>query len=119
MSEILQRELLQWKLQQKLAQGARVFNIRSSLTVACEHVNGVRVKDSNETHHMYYDKANFNIYHKLKKRLFVGGIKDGVSAVGIGSLTMMAHNKNACVLENVFYVPRMKLMLLTQLALKG
>ena len=69
---------------------------------------------------MHHDKTIFSTYHKLKHRLFVGGIKSGLKAVGIGTVPIMDQNNNVRVLENVLHIPDMKngLMSLTQLAEK-
>ena len=38
------------------------------------------------THHMYHDKVLFTNYHPLKHRFYVGGIRSGLKAVGIGDV---------------------------------
>jgi hypothetical protein len=96
------------------------FSTRAIRNHRVRRISGVWVKDSGATHHMHHDKTLFSTDHKLKHRLFVGGIKDGLLAVGIGNVPIMDENGNVRTLENVLHVPDMKngLMSLTQLAQK-
>ena len=70
---------------------------------------------------MHHDKSLFTDYHRLKHRLYVGGIGSGLLAVGVGNVRITDPNGNVRVLEGVLYVPRLKtgLMALNQLALQG
>lgn len=69
---------------------------------------------------MNHDKTIFKDYHKLKQRLYVGGIGSGLLAVGIGNVPIMDRAGHVRVLENVLRVLKLKngLIFLTQLALK-
>src|SRR5271154_4484878 len=84
-------------------------------------VNRVWIKDCGATHHMHHDKSLFTDYHRLKHRLYVGGIGSGLLAAGIGNVRITDPNGNVRVLEGVLYVPKLKsgLMALNQLALLG
>ena len=57
-------------------------------------------------------------YHRLKHRLYVGGIGSGLLATGIGDVQIMDKSGNVRILEGVLHVPRLKsgLMSLTQFA---
>ena len=70
---------------------------------------------------MHHDKSLFIDYHRLKHRLYVGGIGSGLLAVGVGNVQITDLNGNVRVLEGVLYVSRLKsgLMTLNQLALLG
>ena len=70
---------------------------------------------------MHHDKSIFTNYHKLKNRLYVGGIGSGVLAIGIGNVSITDPNGNIRVLEGVLHVPKLKcgLMALNQLAPLG
>src|SRR5579859_4444828 len=84
-------------------------------------VNGVWIKDCGATHHMHHDKSIFTNYHKLKNRLYVGGIGSGILAIGTGDVPIMDPNGNIRVLKGVLHIPKLKcgLMALNQLALLG
>jgi hypothetical protein len=70
---------------------------------------------------MQHDKSLFTDYHRLKHRLFVGGIGSGVMAIGIGKVSITDPNGNVRVLENVLHIPKLKcgLMSLDILTLQG
>ena len=57
----------------------------------------------------------------MKHKLFIGGIKGGLHAVGIGTVPVMDKNGHVYTLQKVLHVPHLKtgLMSLTQLALAG
>ena len=70
---------------------------------------------------MHHDKSIFTDNHPLKYHLYVGGIRSGLMAVGVGNVSIMDKDSHVRILENVLHVPKLKngLMSLTQLALKG
>jgi hypothetical protein len=70
---------------------------------------------------MHHDRSIFKEYTQLKHKLFIGGIKGGLRAVGIGTVPVMDKNGHVCTLQKVLHVPHLKtgLMSLTQLALAG
>ena len=101
--------------------GGLAYCCKAAVNGRIRRINGVWVKDCGATHHMNHDKTIFRDYHKLKHRLYVGGIGSGLLAVGIGNVPIMDKAGHVRVLENVLHVPKLKngLMSLTQLALKG
>jgi hypothetical protein len=101
--------------------GGLAYCCKAAVNGRIRRINGVWVKDCGATHHMNHDKTIFMDYHKLRHRLYVGGIGSGLLAVGIGNVSIMDKAGHVRVLENVLHVPKLKngLMSLTQLALKG
>ena len=70
---------------------------------------------------MQHDKSLFAYYHQLKYRLYVGGIGNGLLAIGIGKIPITDPNSNVRVLENILHVSKLKcgLMSLNTLVLWG
>jgi hypothetical protein len=101
--------------------GGLAYCCKAAVNGRIRRVNGVWVKDCGATHHMHHEKTIFTDYHKLKHRLYVGGIGSGLLAVGIGNVPITDKSGNVRILENVLHVPKLKngLMSLTQLAMKG
>jgi len=101
--------------------GGFAYCYKAAANISVRKVNGVWIKDSGATHHMHHDHIIFKEYTRLKHRLFIGGIKGGLHAVGIGTVPVMNKNGRICMLQKVLHVPRLKtdLMSLTQLALAG
>jgi len=101
--------------------GGLAYCCKAAVNGRIRRVNGVWVKDCGAMHHMHHEKTIFTDYHKLKHRLYVGGIGSGLLAVGIGNVPIRDRSGNICILENVLHVPKLKngLMSLTQLAVKG
>ena len=101
--------------------GGLAYCCKAAINVRIRRVNGVWVKDCGATHHMHHEKTLFIDYHKLKHRLYVGGIGSGLLAVGVGNVSIMDNDGHVRTLESVLHVPKLKngLMSLTQLASKG
>jgi len=74
------------------------------------------IVDSGCTNHLCFEKDKFENFHKYKKDAVVLGDNSILEVQGIGSV--LIHEK---VLENVLYVPklRMNLLLVIQVARKG
>src|SRR5436305_4138710 len=70
---------------------------------------------------MYHDHTIFKEYTQLKYKLFISGIKGGLRAVGIGTVSVINKSGHICMLQKVLHVPHLKtgLMSLTQLPLAG
>src|SRR5579859_5667748 len=101
--------------------GGFTYCCKAAVNGRIRWVNGVWIKDCGATHHMHHDKSIFTNYHKLKNRLYVGGIGSGILAIGIGNVSISDPNGNIRVLKGVLHVPKLKcsLMALNQLALLG
>src|SRR5271170_2630896 len=101
--------------------GGLAYCCKAAVNSRIRKVNGIWVKDCGATHHMHHDKSLFTDYHRLKHRLYVGGIGSGLLAAGIRNVRITDPNGNVRVLEGVLYVPKLKsgLMALNQLALLG
>jgi len=70
---------------------------------------------------MHYDKSLFANYHYLKHRLYVGGIRSGLKAVGVGDVEIRDSDGKSRILKSVLHVPVLKcgLMSLNTLTLVG
>jgi hypothetical protein len=70
---------------------------------------------------MHHDKSLFLNYHPLKHRLYVGGIRSSLQAVGVGDVEISNPNGKSHVLNRVLHVSKLKcgLMSLNTLALVG
>src|SRR5579859_5146914 len=101
--------------------GGFAYCYKAAANISVRKANGVWIKDSGATHHMHYDRTMFKEYTRLKHKLFIGGIKGGLHAVGVGTVSIMDKNGHVCTLQKVLHVPHLKtgLMSLTQLALAG
>jgi hypothetical protein len=97
------------------------FCLKAAANENIKRVNGVWVKDNGATHHMHHDKALFTNYHRLKHRLYVGGIGTGLKAIGIGDVEITDPTGKTHTLKGVLHVPGLKcgLMSLNTLALIG
>ena len=49
---------------------------------------------------MHHDKTLFTDYHKLKHRLYVGGIGSGLLAVGVGNVPIMDKAGHVRIFQN-------------------
>jgi hypothetical protein len=101
--------------------GGLAYSFEAATNCRIRRVRGVWVKDCGATHHMHHERTLFTKYHRLKHRLYVGGIGSGLLAIGIGDIQIKDKSGNVRVLEGVLHVPGLKngLMSLNQLALKG
>src|SRR5205085_875265 len=81
---------------------------KAAANISVRKVNGVWIKDSGATHHMHHDCTIFKEYTRLKHKLFIGGIKGGLRAVGIGTVSVMHKNGHVCMLQKVLHVPHLK-----------
>src|SRR5579859_7273528 len=101
--------------------GGLAYCCKAAVNGRIRRVNGVWIKDCGATHYMHHDKSIFTNYHKLKNRLYVGGIGSSVLAIGIRNVSITDPNGNIRVLKGVLHVPKLKcgLMALNQLALLG
>jgi hypothetical protein len=99
--------------------GGLAFCLKAALNASIPQVGGVWTKDNGATHHMQYDKSLFSTYHRLRHRLFVGGIGSGLKAVGVGDIKITDRNGTSRILKGVLHVPQLKcgLMSLNTLAL--
>jgi transposase InsO family protein len=99
--------------------GGLAFCLKAALNDSIPRVGGVWIKDNGATHHMQYDKSLFSTYHRLRHRLFVGGIGSGLKAVGVGDVKITDPNGISRILKGVLHVPKLKcgLMSLNTLAL--
>jgi len=79
--------------------GGLAYCCKAAANVRIRKVNGVWIKDCGATHHMHHDKSLFTDYHRLKHRLYVGGIGSGLLAVGVGNVRITDPNGNVRVLE--------------------
>ena len=101
--------------------GSLVYCYKAAANISVRKINGVWIKDSGATRHMHHNRTIFKEYTRLKHKLFIGGIKGGLRAVGIGTVLVMDKNGHICMLQKVLHVLHLKtdLMSLTQLALTG
>ena len=101
--------------------GGLAYCYKAAVNTSIRKVRGVWIKDSGATHHMHYDRTIFKDYTRLKHKLFVGGIKSGLRATGIGSVPIMDKSGHVYSLQKVLHVPHLKtgLMSLAQLVSAG
>ncbi len=69
--------------------GGLADSYKATVNTPIQNTKGAWVKDSGATHHMHYDRTIFKDYTRLKHKLFVGGIKSGLRATGIGTVPIM------------------------------
>src|SRR5436305_2037696 len=102
--------------------GNSVYALKAAADDSIPRDSDVWIMDCGATHYMHPDRSLFLNYKKLKKPIFVKGIKSGLPAVGVGKVVVTDDSGiQSRVLKNVLYVPKLKhgLFSLTKATLDG
>jgi hypothetical protein len=102
--------------------GDSIYALKAAADDSIPRNPDVWIMDCGATHYMHPDRSLFLNYRKLRKPIFVKGIKSGLPAVGVGKIVVTDDSGiQSRVLKRVLYVPKLKhgLFSLTKATLDG